>query len=265
MPAPQIDYSIFDRPEVLEILFYPRPDWAEPPPGVEAHLVPLAEGLSLSCRYYPASPSSPLILFFHGNGEVASDYDMIAPLYNGLGIGLFVGEYRGYGRSGGTPTLSSIIRDAHEVFRYVFQKLVAPPPGRRLFLMGRSLGSRPAVDLAAHYGDKVSGLIVESGSASVARLLRFLSPSTPMPNVEKLEKDNEALLQSIETPLLIIHGEQDMLIPVPSALYLHDKIGSKEKTLVIIPGAGHNDVLLLGMDEYLTSLRQFVFREAPET
>src|SRR4030042_1848855 len=100
----QADYSILDLPEILQFIFYPRRDWAPPPPGASDFLVPVEEGVSISCRFYPAEVGSPCILYFHGNGEVACEHDWIAQLYGREGISLFVADYRGNGRSEGGAT-----------------------------------------------------------------------------------------------------------------------------------------------------------------
>ena len=106
-------YSILDRPEVLQFIFYPRKDVSKSPPNSTDCSVPVGEGTSIGCRFYVHSHESPSILLFHGNGEVVSDYDGIAPIYHHTGLNLFVADYRGYGASGGTPTFTNMVSDAH--------------------------------------------------------------------------------------------------------------------------------------------------------
>ncbi len=256
----QPDYSALDRPEILRFVFYPRRDWTPPPAGASDYLVPVEPGTSISCRFYPAPPGAPCILYFHGNGEVACDHDWIAPLYNREGIGLFVADYRGYGRSDGTPTFSSMTADAHPIFSFFLETVRSPGRSERLFLMGRSLGSHSAAELAFHYPQHLSGLIVESGPSSVARLARLFGLSSE--RVADLEKALLARIRSITLPALIIHGERDSLIPLSEAITLHKEIGSQEKRLVIIPRADHNDVMLLGTEQYFSAIRDFVFGDS---
>jgi hypothetical protein len=101
------EFKILDRPEILQFIFYPRRDFSPHPrvPNAVNHLIPVDEGISISCRFYFDDETSPNILFFHGNGEIASDYDDIAPLYTQLGINFFVADYRGYGLSGESQLL----------------------------------------------------------------------------------------------------------------------------------------------------------------
>ena len=256
----EVDYSLLDQPQILQFIFYPRADWFPPPPGASDHLVPVADGVSISCRFYPASAGSPCILYFHGNGEVACDYDGIAPLYNHNDISLFVADYRGYGRSGGWPTFADMSADAHPIFNYFVDTVRSLNHSGPLFLMGRSLGTHSALELASHYAEHLSGLIVESGSANMARLLRFLSSPVDPDRLKKLEEAVAAKVRSIKLPLLIIHGEQDTLIPPSHAYYLFENVGSEDKHLVVIPGAGHNDIMLVGMEQYFSAIKEFVFR-----
>ena len=174
----QLDYSVLDRPEILQVVFYPRQDWTPPPFGARDYMVDVEPGTRVSCRFYPSSSDGPCILYFHGNGEVASEYDSIAPLYNRLGIGLFVADFRGYGRSDGTPTFASMAADAHVIFRFFSDTVRSSDSTNQLFVMGRSLGCRSALELAFQESDKITGLIVESGASGVARMAsRFgLSP-----------------------------------------------------------------------------------------
>ncbi|MEE8173926.1 MAG: alpha/beta hydrolase [Dehalococcoidia bacterium] len=253
----QADYSLLDRPEILQLVFYPRMGWQPPPPRATDHWVPVAEGISVSCRLYPAGESSPNILFFHGNGEIVTDYDWLAPEYNRLGISLFVAGYRGYGLSGGRPTFSTMVADAHAIFNYLGHAL-RPRHSGPLLVMGRSLGSYSALELASHYPEQLAGLIVESGIANPGRLLSLLGGDIPASRLEDLERANLERLRSISLPVLIIHGERDELIPYSQAVDFHRNVGSGAKRLVAIPGAGHNDLLFLGREQYFSAIEGFV-------
>jgi pimeloyl-ACP methyl ester carboxylesterase len=147
--------------------------------------------------------------------------------------------------------------DAHAILGF-FLETVAPS-GRSvpLFLMGRSLGSHPAVELAFHYPERFRGLIVESGSSSMTRLLELFGVGSEQ--LSSLGETVSARVRSITLPALIIHGERDGLIPLGEAITLHEDIGSQDKRLVVVPGADHNSVLAVGMDRYFAAIREFVF------
>lgn len=252
----QADYAVLDRREILQFIFYPRRDWMPPPPGASDFLVPVDEGVSISCRYYPAGDGSPCVLYFHGNGEVACEHDWIAQLYRREGISLFVADYRGYGLSDGVPSFASVTADAHAICSSFLEKVGAPGRDVPLFVMGRSLGSHCAVELAFHYPERFRGLIVESGSSNIARLLELFGLAS-----ERQSTLSEAItgrLRSITLPALIIHGERDSLIPLDEAIKLHELLGSQEKRLEIVPGADHNSIMAVGLEQYLAAVKDFV-------
>jgi len=253
----EADYSILDRPEILQFIFYPRRDWTPPPPEASDFMVPVDEGVSISCRSYPAAPGSPCILYFHGNGEVACEHDWIAQLYRREGIGLFVADYRGYGLSDGTPSFASMTADAHSACSFFLDAVRASGRDASLFLMGRSLGSHCAVELAFHYPESFRGLIVESGSSNMARLLELFGLSSE--RLSRLGETVSARVRAITLPALVIHGEWDSLIPLDEAVRLYEHIGSREKRLVVVSGADHNSVMAVGMEQYFAAIREFVF------
>lgn len=254
-------YYFLDRPEILQFIFYPRKDFTHKPsvPDATNHFIPVEEGISIGCRLYSCNPNSPNILFFHGNGEIVSDYDHIAPIYNQKGINLFVADYRGYGLSGGSPTFTSMISDAHKIFKGFCEILKESHYTGSLFVMGRSLGSASAIELAYHYQQQIKGLIIESGFANAIELFEHLGfPAKSLGFTEESRFSNLIKVRSISIPTLIIHAEYDSLIPLKQAKSLFDNIPTKEKHLVIIPGADHNNIMALGMEQYFKAIEEFI-------
>jgi len=111
----QVDYSALDDPNISTSSFYPRQGWTPTPEGVQDYIVNVGDDIGLSCRFFPYGNSAPTILFFYGNGETAIDYDSIAPMYNQIGLNFFVADYRGYGKSGGSPSFTTMLSDANTV------------------------------------------------------------------------------------------------------------------------------------------------------
>jgi len=258
----QVDYSQLDQPQILGFVFYPRIDWTPPPPGATDHLVPVADGISISCRFYPVNDSAPNILFFHGNGEVIYDYDGIAPMYNRAGVNLFVADYRGYGQSGGRPSFSNTVADAPIILNYLRDTLQGSGYSGPIFVMGRSLGSLSSVELAANNSQHIAGLIIESGFASAGRFFRYAPSVFGSVQIEAFEKANLEKIHSITIPVLIIHGDCDEIIPYEQAEVFYENAGSEVKRLLTIHGAGHNDILLVGMQEYFSAIKEFIFRHS---
>jgi len=252
------EYSILDRPEILRFVFYPRRDNRRGPSNSADYSVPVGDEISIGCRFYVHSLSSPSILFFHGNGEVVSDYDDIAAIYNEQGINLFVADYRGYGASGGTPTFAGMVGDAHTVFKAFLSILRSNGHSGGVVVMGRSLGSMSAIELAHSCQEQMEGLIIESGFASMLRLLTHLGFPGELPDISEVAFPNMAGMRSVTLPTLILHGEHDNLIPVSEAIDLYESSAAQSKELVVISGAGHNDIMMVGMEKYFKAIREFV-------
>ena len=255
----QADYSVVDQPEVLSFIFFPRRDFTTAPANASDYLIPVDKDASVSCRFYVHSQRAPSVIYFHGNGEVVSDYDHIAPIYNQLGINLFVADYRGYGASQGTPTFSNTISDAPVIFKAFANILNENHYSNDILVMGRSLGSASAIEIAYHHQKQLKGLIIESGFASVINLLLHLGFPAESLDITDAEFPNIAKMRTITIPTLIIHGEYDSLIPPTEGKALFENAASSNKNLVIIPNAEHNDIMLVGMERYFKAIRQFVF------
>jgi pimeloyl-ACP methyl ester carboxylesterase len=202
----------------------------------------------------------PWILFFHGNGEVVSDYDEISPFYHQKGLNLVVADYRGYGVSSGIPTLTDLSQDAHDIFKQVRQDLSRRNLPKDLWVMGRSLGSISAFELAYHYQEGIKGLIIESGFPSVVRIMTHLGMPTDGMGLEKIDEECLERIKKISIPSLIIHGDQDWLVPLENAKDIYQHLGTREKEFLIIPSATHNDIMLVGFKEYFNTLQRFIER-----
>ena len=255
----QQDYSALDTPEILSFIFYPRGDYTRTPTNASDHSIPVDNDASISCRFYTHSQGSPSIIYFHGNGEVVSDYDYIAPMYGELGINLFVADYRGYGASGGRPTFSNMAADAHVIFKAFVDILRQGKYSNSIFVMGRSLGSISAIEIAYYHQEQMKGLIIESGFATIAKLLSLLGFPAKSLGVEDVEFPNLAKIRKVTVPTLIIHGEYDNIIPFTEGEALFNNVATKDKRLLIIPGATHNDIMWVGMEHYLGAIKEFVF------
>lgn len=256
MSSSQEDYQGLDHPALLNFIFYPRPDDYTLPdsPTVRSYDLPVGEGVRISCTFYFREKNAANFLFFHGNGELAGEYIDVGSIFNEIGINLFVADYRGYGRSNGVPTVSNMLKDATPVFEG-FKKTLADGgfTGGR-FIMGRSLGSAPAIALAGAYPDAWRGLVIESGFCDVADLLGRTGLYTAQQGDSStgLEK-----VRAIKLPALIIHGECDSIVPLAEGHKIFANLASDDKKIVIIPGADHNTIFAEGMQLYLRELKQF--------
>jgi pimeloyl-ACP methyl ester carboxylesterase len=263
MDLKAVDYSPLDVPEVLLRLFHPRPELntADLQPPARDLLIPVADNAVVGARFHPAAASAPTILFFHGNGEIVADYDELAPFYRRQGINFFPVDYRGYGRSSGHPTVSAMMRDCHAVYAFARQWLPEMGYQGPLMVMGRSLGSAPALELAAAYPGEVGALIVESGFAYAGPLLQLLGVDLAAIGFQKIAGFRQVdKIRAYRGPTLIIHAEHDHIIPMSDGQALHDASEATDKTLLKIPHANHNDILLQGFAAYMAAIQALAAR-----
>jgi alpha-beta hydrolase superfamily lysophospholipase len=260
MSSTVFGYGKLDRPEVLQALFHPRRDTTPPPPGVVDLEISVAEGIRLGARFFgSADQGAPTILFFHGNGEVVSDYDSIGPRFVEEGLSLLAVEYRGYGSSGGSPSVTALLADAHLVLQETQQWLAAQERTGPLFVMGRSLGSVPAIELTAAHQEELAGLIIESGFAFTLPLLLCLGVDVLALGLTEADGfKNQLKMAQVRKPTYILHAQHDQLIPVTSAEVLQAQCGARSKEFSMVPGADHNSIIDRTGRLYFEAIRRFV-------
>jgi alpha-beta hydrolase superfamily lysophospholipase len=254
-------YAKLDRPQVLQRIFHPRPEvpMTDPAPHTRDLSIPVAEDVVIGARFHLSGQSSANILFFHGNGEIVADYDDLGLVYNQEGINFLAVDYRGYGRSSGTPTVAAMMQDAHTIFDFTVEWLEANAFQGPLILMGRSLGSVSALELIDRHRDRIDGLIIESGLALAGPLLQLLGIN--LMTIDFREQEGFRNLDKIkpfQKPVLIIHAEFDHIIPFADGQALFDHCASMQKTLLKIPQANHNDIIARGWQAYIGAIKDLV-------
>jgi pimeloyl-ACP methyl ester carboxylesterase len=240
--------NILDHPIISERYFFPRPDSVDEPFRVETN------GVELLCH---RTAGDPMLVHFHGNGEVVADWvPELSHSLSRLGIGSLFGEYRGYGGSGGSPALVSMLDDALAV---VDATGVAPG---RIVLYGRSVGSIYALHAAAHR--PVAGLIIESGIADVGEGLgvrpdEIESTRAELDAAVSTHFDHRAKLRDFGGPVLIYHTATDHLVSVRHARRLAEWAGPLA-TLHVFERGGHNTIFAMHGAAILEGAVAFVRR-----
>jgi fermentation-respiration switch protein FrsA (DUF1100 family) len=260
MAALPQNYAALDVPEVLLRLFHPRPELAlyNPPTSGREMLIPVAPGVVIGARFYAAGATAPTLLFFHGNGEIVADYEELGPIYVQQGLNFFPVDYRGYGRSTGTPTVTAMMSDCQIIFAFAQEWLNQQGFSGPLVVMGRSLGSASALELASLHQDRLDGLIVESGFAYAGPLLKLLGVDVQaLGFTEETGFRNVDKIRHWQKPLLIIHAEFDHIIPFAEGQALYEACQSPKKTFIKVAGANHNDILSVGFAVYLEAMARF--------
>jgi uncharacterized protein len=253
------DYSQLDHPEISSLIFHPKPDWktgSAIDENTEDWNILVDPDVTLGAKLYMKDPKDPLILFFHGNGEIVSDYDDIGPIYLKMGISFLAVDYRGYGRSTGSPMVSHMMRDCHVVFERVKQRLKEKQHSGPLIVMGRSLGSASVLEIAANYQGLIHGLIIESGFAYIIPLLQLIGVDTVRLGIREPDiMGHIDKIRNFHKLLLIIHAEFDHIIPFYEGRTLFEECPSEDKTFLKIPRADHNSVFAFGMKDYLSAIQ----------
>ncbi|OPY83572.1 MAG: Alpha/beta hydrolase family protein [Syntrophorhabdus sp. PtaU1.Bin153] len=151
-----------------------------------------------------------------------------------------------------------MIRDSHPIFQGFIAFLKEKEYTGDLFVMGRSLGSAPAIEVAYHYQEQLKGLIVESGFAGARNQLKRLGVTHLFKDVKDVVGfGNDLKIKEITIPTLIIHGEEDEIIPAQEGRTLYGLSGSPSKSSLFVPGAGHNDLMTRGLEAYMAAIEKF--------
>lgn len=178
-----------------------------------------------------AETPGPVVLFFHGNGEIIADNYYWMQIYNRMGISTLMVEYRGYGGAAGKPSERGLVADA-----VAFYDLAVARPevdATRVVAHGRSLGGGIAAQLAARR--PCAALILESTFTSLASMTwRYGAP----PALVKHKFRTDEVLREYDGAVLVIHGDRDRIVPYSNGRALHRL--APGSTHLEIPG-GHND------------------------
>ena len=238
-------------------LFHPR--MASQQIGANDHLIEVEEGIKVGVRFHLINTSAPNVLFFHGNGEIGPEYDDIAAVYNQRGFNFIIADFRGYGFSNGTPNAENTQLDAHHILDFVLNYLSSKSYKGPLVLMGRSLGSVSVLELSQRYLKDFAGLIIESGFADEEPLFKLIGITAEQAGFSKEDGFlNGEKIKKYTGPLLVIHAEEDHIVPFSQGQDLHDSCPSKEKTFLPIPNANHNNILGVSPQTYFEEVTQFI-------
>ena len=193
-----------------------------------------------------------VLLYFHGNaGNVADRLDRARELHARFGLDIFLVDWRGYGRSEGSPSEEGLRRDGRAIYRTAIESGFRP---EQIVLFGESLGTAMAIDLASKWA--CAGVVLETPFLSARALARVHYPWIPLPLV-KNAYDNEASVARIPVPKLFLVAGSDEVAPAAQGRRLFETAeGVRE--LVVIPGAHHNDISIVGGDTYWGAWARFL-------
>jgi uncharacterized protein len=201
------------------------------------------------------APGSTAVLAFHGNADLSRwVIPWASTVVQETGSCVFLPEYRGYDGIEGVPTYEGSGRDARAALEYLRDTLAVEPAN--IVYFGHSLGSAIAAELAAVAAPRA--LVLQSPFSSAREMgRRMLLPGLTLfwRIVSRVHFDTIARVRSVETPVWVSHGDKDFIIPVRMGRDVFAAARRKGE-LLVVRGAGHNDVAEVGAADYWSWLRR---------
>lgn len=251
----------YNHDSVSRSYFFPRKT-AELPQTNTASRVPLslADGTHIGGYWSRPLRRAPTLLYLYGNGETVADQLGRWPAWaKNAGANIFFVDYPGYGTSHGNPSLGGAAGAAEAALDYLLSRPESEVPS--VVIVGRSAGSIFALNSAQRNDPRVRGLVLESGVADVKQRFdqRLANHPDKQAVLDELQRDfdHEAKVRALRIPLLVLHTQNDSVVPSWHAERLASWGGTRP---VLFPRGNHNDIQAINGDEYQRQLGDFVAR-----
>jgi fermentation-respiration switch protein FrsA (DUF1100 family) len=252
--GPYSPTASLERRGIFQPARYPLGEWSQTAVLAQDANFAAADGTKLHGWYVPHEAPTGQALLLHGNaGNVTLLAETLRTLNRRHGLAVLALDYRGFGKSEGTPSEQGLYQDARAARHWLAEKTGIAE--QDVILMGVSIGGAVAVELASHDGAR--GLVLAntftSLPAAAQRHIRWL----PMNMILTTRMDSLAKIKDYDGPLLISHAEADEVVPASHGQALYDAAPGK-KRLIVVKGAEHNspqpEEYRLALDEFLASL-----------
>ena len=213
-----------------------------------------ADGVGLHGWFVPGQSTTTWV-WFHGNaGNISNRVDNLDELHRHLGVNIFIFDYRGYGRSEGSPSEEGTYLDGEGALAYLRSRKDVDQ--QRLVLFGRSLGCAVAAETALR--TEVHALILESAFTSIQAMARRHYPLLPgIGHLVQTRYDCLAKIKNVHSPVMVLHGDQDGIAPYDMGQELFEA-ANQPKRFYTIRGADHNDTYVVGGSAYYDALASFL-------
>jgi fermentation-respiration switch protein FrsA (DUF1100 family) len=210
------------------------------------------DGVELSGWFIPAASSRGVILFCHGNaGNISHRLESIE-MFNRLRLSTFIFDYRGYGKSNGTPSEKGSYLDAMGAWNYLIEHEGLAPSD--IILFGRSLGGAIACWLAGQ--NRPKALIIESTFTSVPDLAEELYFYLPVRWLCRYRYNTLSFVQKIRCPVLVIHSEEDEIVSFSHGRKLFN--AAKEPKFFLKISGSHNEGFVISSKLYMNGIKTFL-------
>ncbi len=249
-----IDHSYFNN-----LIFHPRKSWM--PLDVKDFKVPVDSSTNIYSRIHIENKSFPLIVHYHGNAEISDEYDPFAMALRNRKINFISCDYRGYGKSNGLPTCSSILNDSIIMFSSLLEYLVSIDYDPEIYIMGRSLGSACALEVVSKFEPSLKGVIIESGFYSEKPLFDLFGLNPKQFNYidESNGFNNKKKASECSIKSLVIHAKEDHILPFDQGLGLHNLFSHNKKIIFPVEAANHNNLLEVMGHDYFKVIENFIY------
>lgn len=223
--------------------------WQPPPPAPLASLPARRiayvadDGQPLYAYLVGDAARAPgLLISFHGNAELAAwSVPWATEVARRTGWVVLVPEYRGYGGLAGAPTYDGARHDARAAYRLARTEIAVD--SSRIVFYGHSLGSAVAAGLAREHAPAALVLLAPFTSVrDMARAMRLLPVEALWRVIGRVDFDTRAAVAALDVPVSVAHGDRDLVVPVHMGRRVHES-ARRPGRLLIVPGAGHNDVV----------------------
>lgn len=244
------------KPVINELAFHPDTENVIPanklPDEIQEITISTADKVSITSLYLPSTESDKLIIYFHGNaGNIYHRIPSLLQLHQ-FGINVLGVSYRGYGKSEGEPSEEGVYLDGKAIYQHAVEQLAFPK--ENIIILGRSIGTTVAINTAQN--KQIGGVILitpltngkEQAEAAGLGAISSLAGSS---------FDNSAKIENIKSPLLVIHGTNDQVIPFSMGKDIFDRAKVKKK-FVKIEGANHNNLHDDYQQEYWLPILRFI-------
>jgi fermentation-respiration switch protein FrsA (DUF1100 family) len=212
-----------------------------------------ADGTRLHGWWIETPRSLATVMYCHGNAGCIVDRVEIFALLRRLKVNVFAFDYRGFGKSEGSPSPDGIFMDVRAAIDHVTGDLGVPPS--RLILFGHSMGGAVAIDGAVNRPD-IAGLVVQSTFTDINDMARHFYPGIPMHLIARNEIRSIEKVPDLRMPKLFIHGTEDVTIPFHMGERLY-AAAAGPKAWYPVRGADHSDLHLHGKMAYFRVLTRF--------
>lgn len=226
------------------LIFLPHP--ASYKDNADILKITSANGSRISALYLPNPSAKFTVLVSHGNAEDLGDDRYWLEDLREAGFSVLAYDYQGYGTSQGRPGEKVLYEDEAAAYDFLTTHLKVPPGS--IIILGRSVGSGPAVHLAAR--KPAAGLVLQSPFLSAYRVFTRipLLPLDRFPNYKDIRR--------VSCPVLIVHGTRDTVISPWHGRKLYE-LANQPKQFLWVEGAGHNDLELVAAKKYLEAIKGF--------